>query len=358
MYGGSQRSGQPGQQQQFYGNQGFPPRQGQQAQSSPFYYQSGPQYQAQAAVFPAGAQFQAQRQGQQAQLSPFYYQDVSQYQGQTAMFPAGAQFQAQYVNRMGAPGGKQPSRAHSNEQLVAGTIGRPHSNSKTKPLRDQLLYMYSSALVASSTHAHSPIIRGPPRKPKQSGHALWVGNLPPGANVVDLKDHFSRDATNEILSVFLISKSNCAFVNYKTEEACAKAVERFNESRFQGVRLLCRLRRTSVLVGGKDGQAKGVPTGPAALAQNQTPASSQQRHETEDVAQITEGLDNLTTTEDRGHAKEKFFVVKSLTVEDLETSVRTGQWATQAHNEEALNKAYKVRQTATANELGRNESHY
>lgn len=111
------------------------------------------------------------------------------------------------------------------------------------------------------------------------------------------------------------------------------------------------------MVGGKDGKAKGVPTGPAALVQNKTPAPSQQKHETEDVAQITEGLDNLTTTEDGGHAKEKFFVVKSLTVEDLETSVRTGQWATQAHNEEALNKAYKVRQTTTANELGGNESH-
>jgi hypothetical protein len=41
-------------------------------------------------------------------------------------------------------------------------------------------------------------------------------------------------------------------------------------------------------------------------------------------------------------AKEKFFVVKSLTVEDLDLSVRNGIWATQAHNEAALNKAYEV----------------
>jgi hypothetical protein len=40
--------------------------------------------------------------------------------------------------------------------------------------------------------------------------------------------------------------------------------------------------------------------------------------------------------------QEKFFVVKSLTVEDLETSVRNGIWATQAHNEAALNTAYEV----------------
>lgn len=40
--------------------------------------------------------------------------------------------------------------------------------------------------------------------------------------------------------------------------------------------------------------------------------------------------------------KEKFFVVKSLTVDDLERSVHSGVWATQAHNETALNKAFHV----------------
>lgn len=41
-------------------------------------------------------------------------------------------------------------------------------------------------------------------------------------------------------------------------------------------------------------------------------------------------------------AAEKFFIVKSLTLQDLEISVRNGIWATQSHNEEALNKAYEV----------------
>jgi hypothetical protein len=39
---------------------------------------------------------------------------------------------------------------------------------------------------------------------------------------------------------------------------------------------------------------------------------------------------------------EKFFVVKSLTLQDLEQSVRNGIWATQSHNEQALNKAFDV----------------
>jgi hypothetical protein len=40
--------------------------------------------------------------------------------------------------------------------------------------------------------------------------------------------------------------------------------------------------------------------------------------------------------------QDKFFILKSLTIEDLELSVRTGIWATQAHNEESLNGAFKV----------------
>ncbi|OKL61259.1 hypothetical protein UA08_03924 [Talaromyces atroroseus] len=172
--------------------------------------------------------------------------------------------------------------------------------------------------------------RGPPRKPKQSGHALWVGNLPPSTNVVDLKDHFSRDATSDIESVFLISKSNCAFVNYKTEAACAAAVARFHDSNFQGVRLVCRSRRGA-------GAGSGQNNPPSARPGDEGQAPS----EDEDMAT------KLVEEPHAGHAHrpsrvpERFFIVKSLTVEDLELSRRSGIWATQTHNEAALNQAYE-----------------
>ena len=178
--------------------------------------------------------------------------------------------------------------------------------------------------------------RGPPRKPKQSGHALWVGNLPPGALVNDLKDHFSRDATRDIESVFLISKSNCAFVNYKTEETCAAAMARFHDSTFHGVRLVCRLRRTPAAA------SPGVPTGPAALSpatpthQAHVEAAVKADEESAQEGQLAGEAESSTKVND------KYFIVKSLTVEDLELSARNGIWATQAHNEEALNKAFGV----------------
>lgn len=184
--------------------------------------------------------------------------------------------------------------------------------------------------------------RGPPRKPKQSGHALWVGNIPSGTVVSDLKDHFSREAKKDIESVFLISKSNCAFVNYRSEVACAAAMARFHDSRFQGVRLVCRLRRNSAPTPGT-----GAPTGPAALmptvAYTQTAFEAiQQNREVSSRAEEEASAESSRTGETNTKVTDKYFVMKSLTVEDMELSVRNSIWATQSHNEEALNKAYEV----------------
>lgn len=237
------------------------------------------------------------------------------------------------------------------------------TNNMGKSIWNLIHYQYSHAsglYRTPSTADLSSIPRGPPRKPKQSGFALWVGNLPPGANILDLKDHFSTDATRDIESLFLISKSNCAFVNYRTEAACAAALQRFHDSRFHGVRLVCRLRRGSsapaispetiagsetaeiisevprndsgVTVDGVDGEGEG----------DAATASLEVAQDIEDEAAVssTPAAGSGSGTK---RAPEKFFIIKSLTLQDLEQSTRTGIWATQAHNEKLLNDAYKVR---------------
>ncbi|KAF3942120.1 hypothetical protein ABW19_dt0205847 [Dactylella cylindrospora] len=155
----------------------------------------------------------------------------------------------------------------------------------------------SSSISSKSPQSalHPALPRGPPRKPRQSGHALWVGNLPPGTTVSALKDYF---ATDQIESVFLISKSNCAFVNYKTESACNEAMTHFHDSRFQG--------------------------GDSEVS---TQASESASKQIESATRAT---------------KERYFIVKSLTLEDLDSSVSNGIWATQTHNEPALNEAYQT----------------
>lgn len=207
----------------------------------------------------------------------------------------------------------------------------------------------SSPSQPAPTASSTP--RGPPRKPKQSGHALWVGNLPPGASVVDLKDHFSQGATNDIESVFLIAKSNCAFVNYKSAAACVAALARFNDSRFQGVRVVCRLRK-GFTAPGSGSVVVAVPV------VNQAP-----RPRLEDIATSTSTAmatatdpddDDSITPELSAAAPatgnyppparlvDRYFIVKSLTVEDLELSKQSGIWATQSHNEAAMNQAFEV----------------
>ncbi|CAO2648991.1 Nn.00g099400.m01.CDS01 [Neocucurbitaria sp. VM-36] len=204
---------------------------------------------------------------------------------------------------------------------------------------------YGVPFVQASGMPHSgpvsSIPRGPPRKPKQSGHALWVGNLPPGTTVVALKDHFSREATKDIESLFLISKSNCAFVNYRTEASCTAAMHRFHDSRFNGVRLVCRLRRSSA-------PASGVPTGPSAMVGNQQqnvsrPATPKQDSVTDPIRGDADSPLHNSNEDNRATAdtSNKYFIVKSLTLQDLELSVRNGIWATQSHNEEVLNKAFR-----------------
>jgi hypothetical protein len=63
-----------------------------------------------------------------------------------------------------------------------------------------------------------------------------------------------------------------------------------------------------------------------------------------------EEMVKTTGTEDDGRegsysmrVPNRYFILKSLTVEDLELSWQSGIWATQTHNEESLNRAFEVR---------------
>ena len=87
-----------------------------------------------------------------------------------------------------------------------------------------------------------------------------------------------------------------------------------------------------------------MPTGPAALTPQQ-PALARTPSPENNANEKPAAVEDLKSemSEDPSLPKDKFFIVKSLTVEDLELSVRNGIWATQSHNEEALNKAYQVR---------------
>lgn len=168
---------------------------------------------------------------------------------------------------------------------------------------------------------------------------------------MSLVHHVCKEAEG-LESLFLIAKSNCAFANYRDEVSCVAAQQKLHESKFLSVRLVSRLRKNTV-----EG-ASGVtaPTGPAAATTSHPVVPPEHK---ESVAASTTEVDptrseagtpsvssapetRIVSGGDLSAQKDKFFILKSLTVEDLELSVRTGIWATQAHNEETLNHAFQV----------------
>ena len=161
--------------------------------------------------------------------------------------------------------------------------------------------------------------------------------------MIDLKDHFAREAFNDLESVFLISKSNCAFVNYRSEQSCVAAMARFHDSRFHGVRLVCRLRRgANHTSASMTQQAIPLQTTQSIVPDPEESTTFEPRGDNQTVPQMDHPEDETAETQTLEKVPEKYFIVKSLTVEDLDISVRNGIWATQAHNEDTLNKAYAV----------------
>ena len=165
---------------------------------------------------------------------------------------------------------------------------------------------------------------------------------------MSLVHHVCREADG-LESLFLISKSNCAFANFNEEQASVAAQRKLHDSKFMTVRLVSRLRKSTV-----EGPA-GItaPTGPAAstpqadvAAEPASAGKTETNQHNGTTAAITVNADesrvNSPPVDPGSTQKDRFFILKSLTVEDIELSARTNIWATQSHNEETLNNAFRV----------------
>ncbi|RBR04121.1 uncharacterized protein FIESC28_11627 [Fusarium coffeatum] len=310
-----------------------------QPQMAPYYGNQMPQAQATPAM--------VQRQN----MAYFPNQMMMSPQQSTYYYPPGPQYQApaQPLPNGGVPGhypggGAMPNEPRIMPQQADYGVVHPQPfkqgqgrTGKQSPAKTGL----KKTSDGSERERRQSAVRGPPRKPRQSGHAIWIGNLPPQTDLMNLVHHVCKE-TSGLESLFLISKSNCAFANFKDEETCSAAQQKLHDSKFQSVRLVSRLRKSTV-----EGAA-GVtaPTGPsvatAAPKTDPVPDKSQTDSELLDPGAEPTGAHKSGVAGDASPQKDKFFILKSLTVEDLELSVNTGIWATQSHNEDALNNAFKV----------------
>ncbi|KIE01948.1 YTH domain protein, partial [Metarhizium majus ARSEF 297] len=270
-------------------------------------------------------------------------QDMVYYHNQMLMSPAQTSF---YYPHNGQYSGHPPAMP----TMVSGVFvdGVSKSQSRSPPHQTNGNAAARRPYDQDAPSATQNTVRGPPRKPRQSGHALWIGNLPPQTNLMALVHHVYQ-VTPGMESLFLISKSNCAFANFKDEPTCSTAQQNLHDSKFQSVRLVSRLRKSAV----EGSTGSTVPTGPAV---NSTPSKTQGGTDIEGVDDDSEKKNPPTEPElvskpvlpvprrdSKAHQYEdKFFILKSLTTEDLDLSVQTGIWATQSHNENNLNDAFQA----------------
>ncbi|KAG5362807.1 30-kDa cleavage and polyadenylation specificity factor 30 [Yarrowia sp. B02] len=142
-------------------------------------------------------------------------------------------------------------------------------------------------------------------KPRQSAYALWVGNIPSNSPIDSLRTLF---ATKDIESIFMIPRSRCAFVNYKSEEGVVAGIEAFNQRGGQ-------IRSNKLVV---KRRSKDPDT------DSPEPLTDSERSQTSSPPPT-----------------DRYFVCKSLTVRDLLVSRENSMWSTQSHNEAMLNKAFR-----------------
>ncbi|KAI0064131.1 hypothetical protein BV25DRAFT_1823679 [Artomyces pyxidatus] len=282
-----------------------------------------------------------------------------------------------------------------------GLQGSPVTSSK--PLE--------SATMSISNEAERRLARKPyhPNPPAhRSEWVMWAGNVPSDATHDELWRFFNQslspqepsspgaapdEASGGVLSIFLISRSNCAFVNFETEAHLSAATNRFNGKQLRPndprcPRLVCRIRRqTDDLRAGVGGQrgigmhTKWIKEQKEKAQQERDtglPSSSSERLEFPSTASssspedLAGRLGPLSISDDESQRRnrrtapthstssgsyastsssiltryfpQRYFILKSLTQFDLDLSVERGLWATQRHNEGILDQAFRTSQ--------------
>ncbi|PPR07752.1 hypothetical protein CVT24_003702 [Panaeolus cyanescens] len=271
------------------------------------------------------------------------------------------------------PSGQGPQTAHQPPSTPTVSSG-----SERLPSGDR-------AVLRRPYHPNPPAHR--------SEWVMWAGNVPSDATHDELWKFFNQlpsDSTSEVyhsgvLSIFLISRSSCAFVNYDTEVTLLAAINRFNGVPLRShdprcPRMVCRVRKKDddlkAGVGGQRGMGmhtrwikhqKGKAKETSADQIEASTASDPSLSPSASVSErLTYAISSISLSSDEDgkppgkqssgsgsftstnsgflvrYFPKRFFILKSLTQDDLDLSVERGVWATQKHNEGILDQAYRT----------------
>ncbi|CAG8727657.1 18894_t:CDS:2, partial [Acaulospora morrowiae] len=190
-----------------------------------------------------------------------------------------------------------------------------------------------SSFDQSRNFEYSPQRIHQQNKPKELDKALWVGNLPDSTTHEELKEFFADE-------------------NMETHEAVVDAVEKYNEKEFKGIKLVCRPRKQTPADLKKSGSRSSLVsenTSPPTPSEAGSTESSSTRSRRSSVpprqrirqSSITSASTTSPISPSKPPSQNRYFILKSLTQDDLDISVQNGLWATQPHNEAPLNRAFK-----------------
>ncbi|KAF9815959.1 hypothetical protein IEO21_04286 [Rhodonia placenta] len=297
-------------------------------------------------------------------------------------------------------------------QLPPPQFSRAPSPGSSARTRQQQKQPEAGVTTPSGTRPAAERSRRPhhPQPPAQrSEWVMWVGNVPSDTTHDELWRFLNQEPSagtaagpssaaagvdavwGGVLSIFLISRSNCAFVNFQSETHLLAAIRHFNGQPLRPgdprcPRLVCRVRAreddVKAGVGGQRGAGLHVrwirdqkekareaaragqePRSPTSSDALTTPSSSPS-DAAPLLASLSLGSDDESGRRHRGrpaphssssgsyastsssilmqYFPKRFFILKSLTQKDLDISVEKGLWATQRHNEGTLDQAFRT----------------
>lgn len=306
--------------------------------------------------------------------------------------PRQQQLSAEYYQRQQLQSGSSDAQVRSpqvSQPQTRFTPTRPESeptaptppSPQSSPKKSDSPGKSPPPLSGGREAVRQPYHPNPP--PQRSEWVMWAGNVPSDATNEELWRFFNKTpdssdgATGEtsgVSSIFLIARSNCAFVNFDTEAHLGVAITRFNGQKIRPddpkcPNLVCRVRKKTddlrAGVGGQRGvglhlkwiqerKQKGKLSAKSPVDDVARGASSLSLTSDEEGSAVGEGNRSFEQSSGSGsfasttssvlaqHFPKRYFILKSLTQYDLDLSVEKGVWATQRHNEVILDQAFRT----------------
>jgi RNA recognition motif. (a.k.a. RRM, RBD, or RNP domain) len=153
-----------------------------------------------------------------------------------------------------------PYNAHSFSSASSSTPQpNPPFSQHSETITSNAVVHAASQSSDSEHLSEKPIIRQPYHPnppPHRSEWVMWAGNIPSDATHDEIYRFFSQvpddqafepTASMGVVSVFPISRTNCAFINFESKEGLLEAISRFNGVPLRAddqrcARLVCRVR--------------------------------------------------------------------------------------------------------------------